>query len=183
MAMERKLKQVVTSGGLTGTATSVEVDVYDNDNPGVLLATIPNADVSEVGSGLGLFMVDLTNLSVSIGYPASTDPLEKSWTLVFKDDAANAIPTTASVSGLPGPKQSSRQVERRDPKYTTTPISARGISNSVINKGEPSYVHVRVSSSLNWTTPDYEYWEVLHYDANARVSSFIPQSTEPAAGT
>lgn len=180
-AAERFGSHFAKACGLTGTATSVVADVYDDTSavdPTPILATIANSDIIRMGS-TDCYRVDLATTSAPISYPGPGDPTERHYTIVFRDDAANVIKTTESVAGLVGPKHLSLRCMRETPIYATVVDLTRGISSDLVAGGVVSHIRVEHDCSLVFSSPDFTFYYVLAYDAQKRLASRTPSTTEP----
>ncbi len=178
---ERTEHHFAKACALTGTASSVVVDVYDDlsaTNPTPILATISNASVKRMGA-TDCYRVDLSTVA-GIGYPGPGDPTERHYTLVFRDDAGSAIKITESVGGTAGPHPPSFRCARETPVYASVPIPSRGITSTVIANGNPNYVRVDVDCSLAFAGAEYTFYYVLAYDGSGRVASRTPSTTVPS---
>lgn len=178
---ERLEAQYAKACSLTGTAGSVVVDVYDDTDattPTPVLTTIPNGSVKRMGT-TDCYRVNLAVAS-GIGYPAKGSPTEKHYTLVFRDDAANAIKVSESVGGIVGPHQTSFICARETPVYPTVTIPSRGITTAVMAAGNPNYVKVDVDCSLAFSGSEYTFYYVLSYDSSGRVAARTPSLTIPS---
>lgn len=176
---ERPASEVAKACGLTGTEASVVVDVYDDASPGALLDTIPNGDVSRVGS-TDCYQTDLAATGAAIGFPDGGDPLVQGYTLVFRDDAGNSVELTTQVHGLVGADAKSGRCEKATPVYASTSVPERGITAQVIEQGKPSYLKIDVACDLDFDTPSATYYEVMRYDAEGRVESRTPSGSVPS---
>lgn len=175
---ERPLSHYVQGCGLAGTPGSVVVDVYNAASPGSVLATLPNAVVTRIGTS-DCYQVNLTGAS-GVGYPASGDPNEKHYVVNFRDDASTSVWVSETVMGLPGAQAIAGRCEKVTPVYASSPIPTRGITQAAINEGKPSYLRVDVACDLDFTTPDATYYETMIYDSSGRVSSRTPSPSPPA---
>ncbi len=178
---ERLAAQYAKACGLTGTAGSVVVDVYDDTSattPTPILATIPNGSMKRMGT-TDCYRVNIAAAS-GIAYPAIGDPTEKHYTLVFRDDAANAIKVSESVGGTIGPHPPSYICARETPVYPTIAIPSRGITSTVIAAGNPNYVKVDVDCTRLFTGAEWTYYYVLSYDGSGRVAARTPSLTVPS---
>lgn len=178
---ERLEHQYAKACALTGTAGSVVVDVYDDlsaTTPTPILATVPNTSVKKMGT-TDCYRIDLAAVS-GIGYPTKGDPTEKHYTLVFRDDAGNAVKTSESVGGTAGPHPISFICARETPVYPTVPVPSRGITSSVIAKGNPSHVKVDVDCTRLFAGAEYTFYYVLSYDLSGRVAARTPSLTPPS---
>lgn len=178
---ERLEHQYAKACSLTGTSTSVVVDVYDDlsaTTPTPILATVPNANVKRMGT-TDCYRIDLAAVT-GIGWPTKGDPTEKHYTLVFRDDAAGAIKTSESVGSTSGPHPISFICAREVPVYATVPVPSRGITSTVIAKGNPSHVKVDVDCTLLFAGAEYTYYYVLSYDTSGRVAARTPSLTAPS---
>jgi hypothetical protein len=164
--------------GLTGTPSSVVVDVYVDTAPGSILATIPNAQVTRIGT-LSCYMVDLATTTAPISYPTSADGLGKDYTLVFRDDAAHVVEVHAPVRGLVGPNAKDLSCEKETPVYASVPIPVLGITAQTIEQGKPWYIRVEVDCTRAFTSPPVTYYKVLKYNSLGRVESRTPSLTPP----
>jgi hypothetical protein len=164
--------------GLAGTPSSVVVDVYDDASPSSLLATIPNAQVTRIGT-LSCYFVDLATTTATISYPAAADGLGKDYTLVFRDDASNVVEVHAPVRGVVGPNAKDLSCEKETPVYATVAIPERGLTAQVIEQGKPSYIKVEVDCTRAFTSPPVTYYKILQYNSFGRVESRTPSLTPP----
>lgn len=165
--------------GLTGTPSSVVVDVYHDAAPGSILATIPNAQVTRVGT-LSCYFVDLATTTAAISYPTAVDGAGKDYTLVFRDDASNQVEVNAPVRGVVGPNAKDLSCERETPVYATVAIPERGITAQTIEQGKPSYIKVEVDCTRAFTSSPVTYYKVLKYNSLGRVESRTPSLTIPS---
>lgn len=175
-------KHIALAGGLTGTPSSVTVDVYGEDDPSTKLATIPNGDVSRVGT-TDVYQVDLRNNTVtaSLLLPKDGEHLEKVFTLVWADDAPSSILSTERVSGVNTRQQLDRRFRKETPVYPSTTVPSRGITVAVISAGNPNYLKVEESPDPDdFSTPISTYFEVFAYDSQGRVSSKTPSTSVPS---
>ena len=175
-------KHIAKAGGLTGTPTSVSIAVYDEDTPGSLLATIPNADIQRIGTE-DVYQVDVraSSVAASLLLPKDGEHLVKVYTFVWTDDAANKTFTTERISGLDARTALDRRYRKETPVYPSTTDPSRGITSAVIAAGKPSYLKVEESPDPDdFSVPVATYYEIFAYDASGRVSSKTPSTTPPA---
>ena len=175
-------KHIALAGGLTGTPSSVTVDVYGEADPSTKLATIPNGDVSQVGT-TNVYQVDLrgTSVAASLLLPKDGEHLKKVYTLLWSDNAANEIVSQERVSGVSTRQQLDRRYRKETPVYPTTAVPSRGITSTVIAAGNPSYLKVEESNDPDdFSSPVGTYYEVFAYDTLGRVSSKTPSTTIPS---
>lgn len=178
LASNRAPDYFIKACGMTGTPSSVVVDVYDDANPGVLLATIPNVDVSPAGP-TGCYLANLATTSATIGFPSAGSGDQKNYTLHWRDDAASSVLATETAFGLAAVGGVSGFCEEPTFVYPIAPNLARGITQQVINGGGVDYAIIRVSCSRDFATPDFTYYEIYSYDTTARVSKRTPSITAP----
>ena len=174
-------KHIAKAGGLTGAPSSVNIDVYDEDTPGALLVNIPNADISQVGT-TDVYQVDLRNTSVTatLALPKDGEHKERAYTLVWKDDAANAKFATELVNGVASLRSVDRLFRRETAIYPTTTIPSRGITEAVRGAGKASHLVVDLSPDPDdFSTPAFTYYEILVYDGLGRASTRTPSTTPP----
>lgn len=176
---ERGLSHISKACGLTGTDTSVVADVYADASPGLLLATIPNGDVTRIGT-TDCYQVDLATTGAAISYPGPEDATEKGYTLIFRDDATNYVEATELVLGVAGADAKSGACEKVTPVYPTVSIPSRGITSQVIAQGKPNYMTVEVDCTLAFSAPPVTYYEVFAYDIQGRVEHRTPSATIPS---
>ena len=178
---ERLESQYAKACGLTGTDSSVVVDVYDDTSattPTPILATIPNGSVKRMGA-TDCYRINLATVG-GISYPANGDPTEKHYTLVFRDDAANVVEVSENVGGTIGPHPPSFICARETPVYPTISIPSRGITSTVIANGNPNYVKVDVDCTRLFAGAEWTFYYVLSYDGSGRVSARTPSLTVPS---
>lgn len=176
---ERPTAHFVQACGLAGSPASVVVDVYDAAAPGSILATIPNGEVTRIGTTT-CYQVNLATTAAAISYPASSSPVQKSYVLSFRDDAGGSVWTSETVLGLPGGLAISGRCEKATPVYAASPIPGRGMTQAVINAGKPSHMRIDVSCALNFGAPDATYYEVYSYDASGRLLARTPAASAPS---
>lgn len=164
--------------GMTGTPSSVVVDVYNDASPGSILATIPNGQVSRFGT-TDCYEVNLATTTAAIGYPDDDDPTAKHYTLRFRDDASNVVSLSETVHGLVG-VDAYEMCARETPVYPTVSIPSRGITTQVIAQGKPSYFQIDVDCSGAFTSPPVTFYWIFHYDVAGRVSKRVPSSSPPS---
>jgi hypothetical protein len=63
--------------------------------------------------------------------------------------------------------------------YTTSAIPARGITQSVINRGNPSYIRHEIKLD-NGGAAVFTYYQVFYYDASGRVERTVRSLTPPS---
>jgi hypothetical protein len=178
---ERLEHQFAKACDLSGTPSSIVVDVYDDlsgANPTPILHTVPNGNITRLGT-TQCYRFDLSTES-GIGWPAKGDPTEHHYTLVWSDDATNIVQATESVGGTVGPPPVSFLCARETPIYPTVPVPGAGITSSVIAKGNPRAVKVDIDCTLGFSPPKYTFYYVLGYDSQGRVSSRTPSLTAPS---
>jgi hypothetical protein len=175
----RDARHWVKACGLSGTANSVVVDVYNDDDatdPTPVLATIPNGDVVRMGT-TDCYRVDLAATSTAISYPGAGDPTETHYTLVWRDDASNEVYTTETVHGTV-----SHSIDWRCARETvvnaTATDSARGITSAMVARGTPSYMKIEIDCSLTFTAPTHTLYRVYSYGANGNVIA-TPSTAAP----
>jgi len=176
---ERPTAHFVQACGLAGAPASVVVDVYDAAAPGSILATIPNGEVTRIGTTT-CYQVNLATTAAAISYPSSSSPVQKSYVLNFRDDASGSVWAAETVLGLPGGLAISGRCEKATPVYAASPIPTRGLTQAVINAGKPSYMRIDVSCALAFGSPDATYYEIYAYDASGRLLSRTPSATMPS---
>ncbi len=176
---ERPPDHFVKACSLTGTPTSVVVDVYDDSNPGVLLATIPNGDVSAAGPA-GCYVANLATTGAAINYPGAGSSAHISYTLVWRDDAANQTLASEDAFGLAAVSSVSGFCEEPEFHYAIAPDIARGITQQVINAGGVDYATIRVSCVRDFVTPEFTYYEIYSYDTTGRLSKRTPSTSPPS---
>lgn len=166
--------------GITGTPSSVVVDVYHDAAPGSVLATIPNGQVTRIGT-LNCYMVDLATTTATITYPTAADGAGKDYTLVFRSDAAGqVVEVSAPVRGVVGPNAKDLSCEKETPVYSTVPIPDRGLTAQTIEQGKPSYIKVEVDCTRAFTSSPVIYYKVLEYNSLGRVESRTPSLSVPS---
>jgi hypothetical protein len=176
---DRTVAQPLTACGLSGTTTSIVADIYNALAAATLLATVPNGSFTRVSGAGDCYEFNLAAAS-GIAYPAAADAAEKHYVVKFRDNQANEVWATASVSGVAG---SSGDVPDRCEKptfiYANSPIGARGLTQSLINEGFPSYTRVEVACDGDFATPDATYYLIRYYDSTGRDYYTLPSSTVP----
>lgn len=176
---ERTVAQWLTACGLTGTPSSIVADVYNAAAAAALLATVPNGSFTRVSGTSDCYDFNLAAAS-GIAYPAASDATEKHYVVKFRDDQTNEVWSTATVAGVAG---STGDVPDRCEKptfiYANSPIGARGLTQSLINEGFPSYTRVDVACDGDFATPDTTYYLIRYYDSTGRDYYTLPSSTVP----
>lgn len=166
--------------GLAGTPSSVTIDVYDDTAPGSVLATILNADVSQLGI-TDCFVADLTATVAAISFPSVSSVADRSYTLMWDDDVlTDPIVTSEVVIGLTGAARIDLSCVSETPIYATVLVPSRGIDASIIAKNRPSYTRLDYSCSKNFGAPDATFYNVYHYDGFGRVLKREPSDTVPS---
>lgn len=163
---ERPKQHFAEACGLTGTPTSVVVDVYDLAAPGSLLATILNAEVARVAT-TDCYGVDLATTTATISYPAPSLPTEKHYLLAFRDDAGNEAFAVEQVLGVVDDFDACR---RETAGYVTTPDLSRGITSQLIQQGVPSHWKIELDCTRQFTAPPVTYYWIFQYDPSGKVS-------------
>lgn len=174
-------KHVAFASGLTGTASSVTIDVYGEDDPTTKLATVPNGDIDQVGSE-SAYACDLrvSSVAASLGLPKDGEALLKRYLLVWKDDVVNTVFTRETVDGQDGKGAFGNLFVRRTVVFPSTSVPSRGITPEVIKKGKPSYIKFEVSPTIgDYTSPSQTFYEVFYYDSSARVEKTEISTTVP----
>ena len=86
---------IAKAARLTGSPTSITVDVYRESDPSRKLATVPSGDIARLGDS-DVYQVDLLGCSVSAVFgpsgPGSRAPY--AYTLIWRDDAGSQVVTT-----------------------------------------------------------------------------------------
>jgi len=177
IAQARTFSEVVAACDLSGTPSSVVADVYDALNPTSLLATIPNGEVKRAASTT-CYTVDLAATAQAISFPAASNPAEKIYLVIFRDDASNERRAVAAVVGYAGAQD--RSCERETPIYSSTPIPERGLTLALINAGHLSYMKIDVDCARAWSPPARTYYLIPTYNANGTVASWTPSLTIPS---
>lgn len=172
-------KHIIKAQGLLGTPSSVVIDVYDDENPGVLLATIPNANIQRIGA-TATYVCNLKTITPNISLPEDGSTAEKFYTLIWKDSTGIEIVGDYAARGAFGAADGSGKDVKETPIYPSTTVPSRGITQNVIDAGKPSYVKVEVAPDLDFATPASTYYRIFHYDAEGRVSSVIPSLSPPS---
>lgn len=172
-------KHIVKAGGFTGTPSSVVIDVYDDEAPAVLLATIPNANITRVAA-TDVYVCNLKTITPNIGLPEDGSLTEKFYTLIWRDDTGVKIIGDYAARGfLWAPDGSSREI-RETPIYPSATVPSRGITQNVIDAGKPSYMKVELAPDLDFATPTLTYYLIFAYDSDGRVASRTPSLTPPS---
>lgn len=174
----RTLDHFVKACGMAGTPSSVVVDVYSDLSPGSVLATIPNSEVTQIGT-TSCFQANLATTAAAIGYPDASDPAEKHYTVVFRDDLLTEIYLTETVSGLAG-SEAYQMCARETPIYPTAPVPSRGITIQTIAQGKPSYFKVEIDCSGSFAAPPVVFYWTFDYDVDGRVSKKTPSASPPS---
>ncbi len=171
--------EIIRAGGFSGTPASIVIDVYDEANPGTLLATIPNGDISQIGSE-DIWICDLRAITPNIGLPEDGAVEQKSFTFIWRDDAGTRLSHAHEVHGVDARLEVSRRYRRETPIYPSTTVPLRGITQNVIDAGLPSYVKVEVAADLDFATPPATYYDVYTYDSSGRIATRTPALTPPS---
>jgi len=157
--------------GLTGSAASVNIDVYGPN--GVLIGNIVNAKIVRVAM-TDTYLVDLRQSALGIDLALPLDG-DKIYDLVWKSDAPAAIHKLEKVQGLVqlyGEPQ-------RDPVYPSTTIPTRGITSTVIAQEKASYIRLLFSRTFEFESFDAELFLILYYDESGRLERSMPSTTAP----
>jgi hypothetical protein len=176
---DRPTDWYVKACSILGTPSSVTVDVYDDDAPGSVLATILNADVNRYGT-TDCYQVNLRTTSAAISFPPVGSAADTSYTLMWKDDAFSDIVTNEVVVGYPGAHRMDESCEEEHAEYSAVAIPSRGLTASMIAAGRPSYFTVKISCSKNFAAPDFTYYKIMYYDGSGRVDYRTPSDTPPS---
>lgn len=169
-------KHIVKAAGLAGNEASVIIEVYDDENPGSILATIPHADIERVGLS-NTYVCDLKALSVDIDLPEDGSLAEKFYTLIWKDDTGVDVVGDYQARGYIWPIGDK---PREIPIYPSTTVFSRGITQNVIDAGKPSYIRREYAPDGDFDNPALVDYEIFEYDAQGRVSKKTPSATPPA---
>jgi hypothetical protein len=172
-------KHIAGASGLTGAANSVQVAVYGESSTSSPLATIPNGDISRIGTE-SAYQVDLYACSVasSLGLPKDASPEEKHYTLVWTDGAPSKVVTRELVQGSRGRLELGAQVVRETVVYPSTTVPTRGITAQVISQEKPSHIRREYSKDA-FSTIAFTVYEIFFYDAQGRVERREPSATPP----
>jgi hypothetical protein len=92
--LEKSRSHIAKAARLTGSPTSVTIDVYRESEPSRKLVTVPGRDIARVGD-TDVYQVDLLGCSVNAVFErAENARAPRAYTLIWRDDAGNQIVTT-----------------------------------------------------------------------------------------
>ena len=171
-------KQIIDAAGLFGTPASVQIEVYDEESPGALLATIPNVNIQQIAA-TDAYVCNLKTITPNIGLPEDGSATERRYMFVWKDNSLARIPSSYRASGLAA-DQDARRWRRETPIYPSTTVPSRGITQNVIDAGKPSYIKVETAPDLDFASAPDLWYEVFVYDVQGRVASRTPSLTPPS---
>jgi hypothetical protein len=89
---------IAKAARLTGSPTSITIDVYRESAPSHKLATVPNSDIARLGDS-DVYQVDLLHCSVSALFQPEPGAPEtaRTYTLIWRDDAKSQVVTTERI--------------------------------------------------------------------------------------